>query len=171
MDSWIQDFIEWAWARHHNVLSWYIRPLFLIPFCYFSFKRSWTGIALTILGLITSMFWFPAPETVSDAVKAMLAAEKEYLTSEWTTFKIVMALLVPISFSLLGYSFWNRSLIIGMATIVFMLVTKIIWTFYFAPLDGVLAHLIPALVGLGIVKLFVLYKWKAEIIKKMRPRG
>ena len=22
------EFVAWAWARHHNVLSWYIRPLF-----------------------------------------------------------------------------------------------------------------------------------------------
>ena len=24
----------------HNVLSWYIRPLFLLPFCYFAYKRT-----------------------------------------------------------------------------------------------------------------------------------
>ena len=27
------EFAAWAWARHHNELSWYIRPLFLLPFC------------------------------------------------------------------------------------------------------------------------------------------
>ncbi len=24
----IDEFVAWAWGRHHNVLSWYIRPLF-----------------------------------------------------------------------------------------------------------------------------------------------
>jgi ABC-type glycerol-3-phosphate transport system substrate-binding protein len=28
-----EEFTTWAWERHHNVLSWYIRPLFLLPFC------------------------------------------------------------------------------------------------------------------------------------------
>ena len=34
------EFVAWAWARHHNVLSWYVRPLFLLPFCYFAYRRS-----------------------------------------------------------------------------------------------------------------------------------
>lgn len=36
MDALI-DFLNWAWARHHNPLSWYIRPLFVLPFCYFAY--------------------------------------------------------------------------------------------------------------------------------------
>lgn len=28
--------MEWAFARHHNTASWYIRPLFLIPLCWFA---------------------------------------------------------------------------------------------------------------------------------------
>src|SRR5215217_3294099 len=35
-----EEFAAWAWDRHHNVLSWYIRPLFLLPFCYFAYKRN-----------------------------------------------------------------------------------------------------------------------------------
>ena len=30
-----QPFFNRVFERHHNQLSWYIRPLFLIPFCYF----------------------------------------------------------------------------------------------------------------------------------------
>jgi hypothetical protein len=38
--DWLTDFLDWAWARHHNPLSWYIRPLFILPFCYFAYKKS-----------------------------------------------------------------------------------------------------------------------------------
>ena len=40
----VYDFLNWAWARHHNPLSWYIRPLFVLPFCYFAYKRSVWGV-------------------------------------------------------------------------------------------------------------------------------
>jgi hypothetical protein len=43
------EFAEWA--RHHNVLSWCIRPLFLLPFCYFAYERSLWGIVLTVVAL------------------------------------------------------------------------------------------------------------------------
>jgi hypothetical protein len=56
----LDAFLSWAWARHHNVLSWYVRPLFLLPFCYFAYRRSVKGIALTLLALATSMFWSPS---------------------------------------------------------------------------------------------------------------
>ena len=42
------DFVAWAWERHHNVLSWYIRPLFFLPFCYFAYKRSFSDMLLTM---------------------------------------------------------------------------------------------------------------------------
>jgi hypothetical protein len=58
----LDAFLSWAWARHHNILSWYIRPLFLLPFCYFAYRRSVKSIALTLLALATSKFWFPEPE-------------------------------------------------------------------------------------------------------------
>jgi hypothetical protein len=62
MEHLLEEFLSWAWARHHNPLSWYIRPLFLLPFCYFAYKRSTWGIVLTLFALATSMVWFPEPE-------------------------------------------------------------------------------------------------------------
>ena len=61
------DFLSWVWARHHNELSWYVRPLFLLPFCFFAYKRSLWGIVVTLLVFPTSLFWFPAPDNPSPA--------------------------------------------------------------------------------------------------------
>ena len=58
----LDGFLAWAWERHHNVLSWYVRLLFILPLAYFSYKRSLSSIVLTLVALATSMFWFPAPE-------------------------------------------------------------------------------------------------------------
>ena len=76
MDT-LVDFLNWAWARHHNPLSWYIRPLFILPFCYFAYKKSAWGVALTVVAVISSMFWFPAPETPDPRAAAFLAVERE----------------------------------------------------------------------------------------------
>lgn len=38
------------------------RALFFLPFCFFAYRRSLWDIVLTILALVTSMFWFPAPK-------------------------------------------------------------------------------------------------------------
>src|ERR687893_1582617 len=113
----IDEVGAWAWERHHNVLSWYIRPLFFLPFCYFAYKRSLFGMVLTLVALATSMSWFPATETTNPAVIEMLAAEEEYLTGEWTMSKVLLALIVPISFAALGLAFWKRSLVWGLAVI------------------------------------------------------
>lgn len=65
-------FFEWAFLRHHNILSWYIRPLILLPLCYFAYKRSWLGISLTAFLGLTSMFWFPEPAVYNDKVIGFL---------------------------------------------------------------------------------------------------
>jgi hypothetical protein len=124
----VNDFFSWAWERHHNILSWYIRPLFLVPFCYFACKRSTWGIVLTLIALATSMFWFPKPETVSPQAKEFLEAEIEWLFGEWPLSKILMTLLIPITFVMLGAAFWKRSLLFGLSVVVFMAVVKVTWS-------------------------------------------
>lgn len=75
-------FFNWAFERHHNILSWYIRPLFIIPMVLFAFKKSYTGIFASIFALFTSMFWFPVPSSKSPQVIEFLAFEMDYLKGE-----------------------------------------------------------------------------------------
>jgi hypothetical protein len=160
------EFIAWAWARHHNVLSWYIRPLFLLPFCYFAYKRSLWGIVLTVVALATSMFWFPAPQHSSPAVNEMLASEREYLTANWTLWKVVIALLVPLGFAALALAFWRRSLAWGLAVTNAMVLFKIGWTFLFSTEAGAMSHLPAAVLGLVLCDALILY-----FMRRMRPRS
>jgi hypothetical protein len=151
------EFVAWAWARHHNILSWYVRPLFILPFCFFAYKRSLLGIVLTILALATSMFWFPVPENSSSAVNEMLASEREYLTTDWTLWKVSIALLVPLTFAALGLAFWKRSLVWGLAVVNAAILFKIAWTFLFSTEAGAMSHLPAAVLGLALCDALILY--------------
>lgn len=160
------EFVAWAWARHHNVLSWYIRPLFLLPFCYFAYRRSLWGIVLTLLALVTSMFWFPAPEHPGPAVREMLASERDYLTANWTLWKVLIALLVPLTFAALGLAFWKRSLVYGLAVINAAILFKIGWTFLFSSEAGAMSHLPAAVLGLVVCDALILY-----VMRRMHARS
>lgn len=159
------EFVAWAWERHHNVLSWYIRPLFILPFCYFAYRRSLWGIVLTLVALATSMFWFPAPEHSSPAVNEMLASEREYLTANWTLWKVLIALLVPLGFAALALAFWRRSLAWGLAVINAMVLFKVGWTFLFSTEAGAMSHLPAALLGLTVCDALILY-----LMRRLRAR-
>jgi hypothetical protein len=157
----LNEIVAWAWARHHNLLSWYIRPLFLLPFCYFAYRRSGKGIALTVIALATSMFWFPAPAQPDPRAIEMLEAEREYLLSAWTVWKVAIALLVPVGLGALALVFWKRSVWYGIALINAMVLFKIGWTFAFAEVEGALLHLLPAALGLLVCNLvlIVVFRW------------
>lgn len=144
-----KSFFNWTYERHQNQLSWYLRPLFLIPFCYFAYKRSWAGIFGMIFLLLTSMFWFPRPEVVSDKVKQFLEMEKEYLSGDWGSAKILISLLIPVSFTALAVAFWKRSLWFGLSVVAFMAVAKMIWSVAFGGEAGK-SIFIPAILGLVI---------------------
>ena len=154
-----ESFFDWVFDRHHNQWSWYIRPLFLIPFCYFSYKQNWAGIAITIFCLFTSMFWFISPEIVSESVKEFLQFEKEYLYGVWGLNKILITLTIPISFIALGLSFWKRSLLMGIGVIILMAIGKIIWSIYNTGESG-MTILIPAIVGLIVCCALIYYGFK-----------
>jgi hypothetical protein len=121
---------------------------------------------LTLVTLATSMFWFPAPETTSPAVREMLAAEEEYLTANWTPWKVLIALLVPVSFAALGLAFWSRSLIWGLAVINGAILFKIGWTFVFSTEAGAMSHLPAAVLGLAVCNAVILY-----LLRRMRRRS
>jgi hypothetical protein len=159
MEDFFQNFLTWAWERHHNPLSWYIRPLFSLPFCYFAYKRSVSGMVLTLIGLATSMFWFPKPAQVDPQAVAFLEMERQYLTGHWTLLKILIATPVPLMFILLGWAFWNRSWIVGVTVINLAAITKCAWSFYYG---GETAwSLIPvAIINLLICNLVLFYAYR-----------
>jgi hypothetical protein len=147
MDA-LGDFVNWAWARHHNPLSWYIRPLFILPFCYFAYKRSVWGMVLTVVAVTSSMFWFPAPATPDARGAAFLAVERQYVSGPWTFGRIVLTALVPIWFVALAWTVRRRSWL-GVATVITSgTLLKIAWSFRVA---GSSAWVIVPPVALGTV--------------------
>ena len=160
-----QSFFEWVFERHHNQLSWYVRPLFLIPFCYFAYKRSWTGVMITIFALFTSMFWFSKPEVVNEQVVSFLQYEKEWLSKSWESRDVLMALTVPFSFFMLALAFWKRSLWMGLTVVVLMATGKILWSIQNAGESGKLI-VVPAILGLAVCFGLILYGFKRLEQKK-----
>lgn len=158
--EWLSEFAGWAWARHHNILSWYIRPLFLIPFVFFAYRRNLWGLIGTLVALATSMFWFSIPMLVDSRVAGFLDMEREYLLGEWTAWKVLLSLTVPLSLGGLAAAFWRRSFIWGLAVINTMALGKILWSFVFgAPADAMML-LWPALLGMVLCDIVVLIAWR-----------
>lgn len=159
-------FFSWAYTRHHNVLSWYIRPLFIIPIVLFAFKKSLTGIFVSIFALFTSMFWFPAPETSSPQVMSFLAYEMEYLKGVWTAPKILMSLSVPIFFIALIVAAWKRNWKWLLGVVIAAAVLKLVWSVVFSGGAG-MSILKPAIAGLVIcIGSFYYYKKSKASEKK-----
>ena len=145
----LEDFLAWAWERHHNVLSWYIRPLFILPYIWFAYRRQLWGLVVTVIALATSMFWFPAPEQVDPMVEQFLAAELAYLAASWTPGKLLLTLTVPAFFVLLAVAFWRRSWWWGLAVVNAAAIGKVAWSLAEAGRSG-WAVAVPALVGLAV---------------------
>lgn len=142
-------FFDWAFSRHHNILSWYIRPLFIIPMVIFAFKKSYTGIFASIFALFTSMFWFPVPEVNNPKVMEFLAFEMDYLKGTWSAPKIIMSLAVPLFFFMLLTAAWKRNWKWLLGVIVGAAVLKIIWSVAFSGEAG-MSIIKPAILGLII---------------------
>ena len=124
------DFLNWAWARHLNPLSWYVRPLFILPFCYFAYKKHVWGMALTVVAVISSMFWFPVPDSPDPRAVALLAVERQYVGGPWTLGRIVLTTLVPMWFIALAWTVRRRSWL-GVATVIASgTLLKVGWLFH-----------------------------------------
>jgi len=68
---------------------------------------------------------------------------------DWTLSKVLIALLIPASLSALAIAFWKRSLLVGIAVMVFIALAKMSWSVVFGGESGK-AVLVPAMVGLVI---------------------
>jgi hypothetical protein len=156
--------LAWAWARHANVLSWYVRPLFVLPLAYFSYRHRVFGIAATLVALATSMAWFPRPDQVRPDVAEFLAFERAWLTSAWTSGKVLMVAVALVALGALCVAFWRRSLAYGLVVITSIAGGKLVWGVVEGGGTG-WAMLVPALVGLLVCDGAVLYA-----LRRMRAR-
>jgi hypothetical protein len=163
----LNDFLSWVWARHHNELSWYVRPLFLLPFCYFAYRRSVWGIVATLLIFPTSLFWFPAPENPSPRVEGYLAWERQFLLEGSVVARVVLLVLVVTFFVALATAFWKRSWLWGLAVLNAGSLLKVIWSVAFGGAAG-WASLVPTLFTLAVTDAVILLA--ARWLKRRRAR-
>jgi hypothetical protein len=122
-----RDLFDWVFERHKNLWSWYIKPIFILPFCWLAYKRNLIGLSVCILIFVSSFFWFPAPEVISESVKDIVGQEVTWLFSEWTFAKISATVSFSLSLITLALAFWKRSLWIGLAFVLVSIFTKIAW--------------------------------------------
>lgn len=151
----LNEIAAWAWARHHNPLSWYIRPLFLLPYVAFAWRHSLRGIFATLLALATSMAWFPAPEHPDPRIEAFLAMERDFILGPLTVGKLAGLLAAPAAMAALALAFWRRSIAWGVTTLVAIALTKVAWSVAQAGAAG-WSVAAPAFVGLAACVVAVL---------------
>lgn len=75
--------------------------------------------------------------------------ERTYLLGTWDPPKVMMSLLVPVAFIILGLAFWRRNVWLGMSVLVAIAVSKMLWSVVFRGESGI-AIFAPALVGLTL---------------------
>ncbi|GAA1754074.1 hypothetical protein [Streptomonospora arabica] len=146
----LTDFLTWAWPRHLNPLSWYIRPLFFLPIAYFCWTRRPYALTATIIAMLSSFFWFPAPppDEIDPRMQGVLEMEKElFADPTWITWLTLP--LAPALIAALCAAFWQRSLGWGLVVIDGGLAVKIAWTVANSGADG-LATVLPLGAG-GLV--------------------
>ena len=163
--------LGWAWERHANILSWYIRPLFLLPLAYFSYQRWISGIVITLIALATSIAWFPRPDRVQPMIEEFLAFERAWLTSGWTPEKVLSWALAVAGLAAVCLAFWKRSLAYGLVVITTLAVGKMAWGVVEGRGTG-WAMLVPAIAGLVICNgavLYAMHKLRRRPTKRQSP--
>lgn len=152
-------FIEWAWARHHNILSWYVRPLFILPYCYFAYKRKPGWLMLTLLLFPTSLFWFPAPDVVSETVLQYMNWERDFMLHGSLLQRGVLLFLVIAFLWLLALAFWKRNVYFGLLVLNAGTAMKVVWSIFFGGAVGY-ASILPSVITLAICNAVVYLIWR-----------
>lgn len=120
----LEELLDWAFQRHLNPISWYIRPIFLLILCFFAYKRSWKGLLITFIVMTSSMVWFAAPDHIDPQMQQVLEFEKKVLS---TPLSASITLVTMFSFlSLVILAFWKRSLKWGLIIVNITVVGKLI---------------------------------------------
>lgn len=163
----IQEILEWAFQRHLNPLSWYIRPVFLIVLVYFAYKRSLKGVIITFVLMMSSMVWFQAPETINQQMQAVLEYEQMLLSNPISAIFTIALMMVFVVLILMA--FWKHSLILGLIILNVTLVGKVGLSLLFTGENGwaPLGNTIFGLILINGTGAFIMYrKRKNKLVKE-----
>jgi hypothetical protein len=150
-----EAFFDWAFERHRNTASWIARPLLVLPFCYFAWRRSLAGVMASVLAILSSMFWFPPPAEPNAEVTEFLAMERSLLSQGWTAQTAFGAVAVIAYCIALAAAFWKRSWVLGLIVAAAGALLKMLWSVLFSPEAG--SAVFPfALGGLAVLVVVVL---------------
>ncbi|PJH92696.1 hypothetical protein [Bacillus sp. SN1] len=154
----VQDILDWAFRRHLNPLSWYIRPLFLLVLVYAAYKRSWKGIIITFVLMMSSMVWFPEPKRIYLQMQKVLEFEQMLLSSPVSAVLTIVFMMVLVGFILAV--FWKRSLVLGVILLNVTLVGKVALSLFFTGESGwaPLGNTIFGLMMVNGIGLFIKYR-------------
>jgi len=143
----VPTFFEWAFERHANTASWLARPLLLLPLIWAAWARRLSGVLASVLAILTSMFWFPAPADPAPRIAEFLAMERAFLTSGWTLATLLALGSVLTYGVLIVFAFWRRSWRMGLLVAAGGALGKVLWSLAMAPETG--GMVVPfALIGL-----------------------
>lgn len=128
------EFLEWAFQRHLNPLSWYIRPVFLILLCFFAYKRKIGWVIITFLLMMSSMVWFSPPLEVNQEMQKVLDFEKELFKKPLTAIAALSFMFLFIVSILIA--FWKHSLKWGLIIVNATLIGKVVLSLFFTGESG-----------------------------------
>lgn len=156
----------WVWDRHQNQFSWYSRPLFLVPACYYAYRRKLGLIVGFMAMLFCSLFWFAAPENVSEHISGYLEWEKQLFFLNKSRVPI-FTLLTAVSVFLVGLfsAIWYRNFWLGLFLINAGTLMKIVVSITLGKEFGA-AAVIPALSSLAIINLAAYLAWRYFTVKQ-----
>ncbi|MCY7765777.1 MULTISPECIES: hypothetical protein [Bacillus] len=154
----VQDILDWAFRRHLNPLSWYIRPLFLLVLVYAAYKRSWNGLIITFVLMMSSMVWFPEPKRIYLQMQKVLEFEQMLLSSPVSAVLTIVFMMVLIGFILAA--FWKRSVVLGVILLNVTLAGKVALSLFFTGENGwaPLGNTIFGLMMVNGIGLFIKYR-------------
>jgi hypothetical protein len=161
-----QEILDWTFQRHLNPLSWYIRPIFLIILVYFAYKRSWKGVAITFVLMMSSMVWFPAPERINSQMQAILEYEHMLLSNPVSA--VFTIALMMVFMVLIVMAFWKRSLKFGLIILNITLIGKVILSLIFTGENGwaPLGNTIFGLILVNGIGWFIIYRKRKNKLAK-----
>ena len=156
---------EWIWNRHQNQFSWYSRPLFIIPACYYAYKQK-LGFIIGIMVLLgTSLFWFAPPAEVSETISGYLDWERQmFFNPDNRTPIIGLSISVLLFLFLLFYAFWQKSFWIGLLVLNIGNLLKIGVSIVFGG-DAGMASIVPTLSSILVLNMLAYAIWKLKMNK------